>query len=885
MKSFLSFALLMLTCACSAQTTQIGIAPNPVTSLNVASPSLQVGGTFQFSAITQLSDLTNSVPALGCVWTSSAPSVATINGNGLATAVSPGTTTITCTTPSGLSGTGQLTVSATPTITSPICGTPPCPLTAGLNGVSYSYTLTATGGVLPYTWTCPTTCAMPGWMSLNSSTGVLSGTGATGSTTFGIKVCDSTGGTPLCATLSVSITVTGSSACVPPNYAGPPTYPCASTSSANPGNIIFLFSSGTPEGKVNTSNAAIAPCTANCMQYVSGDPFVTSWNTGNGGGNGGNIEIGGGVGTASTLNGASGLCPANCVLWSSGDTFNAAWTSINLSGVAFTVGTVYSSTLLSVTHAPGTTGTASGFSVVGTKFGVSTWNSTTVATLMTSPGTQSGVVYLNHTACKAGSANVSGNGCQNSVSEDTTIPGHVSGSNLITRMTDGSVLNFGKSIGNMTLSGGDNDFLFSYPTGTYLWAETGGGAVQPLQVSTAGHNVQVVNAGCVPQSLGPLAFHTSWLNDANFYYVAEGANSLQIKKGTLTGSGCSLAFTSTTVVDYFSSGVCPGITAFTPKWLSILGVSDNDDIISISSSPNAAQGTADWIFHYKVSTGQCATENMNTGQWWAYCSSSCSPSTPAGGTFSTASTSCWGSNGSTGNGIHDMQSSGDGLWVVPSRGTWTQGGCAGLPSTGSGTGTIVGIGNGINNWCTAAQLCGGHNSVGLSKMLAQNFQFDTIRALNNPAGETNFHAGLSVQQLHQSWPHNCSGTYDDTCAWIGASGEMLASEPTCSGGLGTSPVYCPGYLENQVLIEFPFATYPPGLVAVTNHAGICGKAGTTYAQCTDNIPDAFGGESPIGIASPKGDMYCWASSNWHQGGFDQFMLPRIDILCTYLGHP
>lgn len=64
--------------------------------------------------------------------------------------------------------------------------------TAALSA-SYSATLTATGGTgTGYTWSI-SSGALPGWASLNTSTGVISGTapGSAGSTSFTVEVTDS----------------------------------------------------------------------------------------------------------------------------------------------------------------------------------------------------------------------------------------------------------------------------------------------------------------------------------------------------------------------------------------------------------------------------------------------------------------------------------------------------------------------------------------------------------------------------------------------------------------------------------------------------------------------------------------------------------------------
>jgi len=73
-------------------------------------------------------------------------------------------------------------------------------------GASYSQTLSASGGVLPYTWAI-TTGSLPAGLSLSSS-GAITGTPSSpGSSTFTVQVTDSTTPTPLTATQALSISV------------------------------------------------------------------------------------------------------------------------------------------------------------------------------------------------------------------------------------------------------------------------------------------------------------------------------------------------------------------------------------------------------------------------------------------------------------------------------------------------------------------------------------------------------------------------------------------------------------------------------------------------------------------------------------------------------
>lgn len=669
--------------------------------------------------------------------------------------------------------------------------------------------------------------------------------------------------------------------CNPPSYIGPPNYPCGSTSTANPGQISYLFNSTIPEGIINTSNAAISPCTANCMQWVSGDQFNTSWSTGIGAGNSGNIQIGGGYGRVNTS--------GTAVTWVSGTPFNTAWTGAFLiAGVSYTISSVSSTTALALTATAGTQ-TAAGYGKVGAAFGVSAWNSATVATLMSAPGTQTGVNYSDQTACL-------GAGCQNAVAEDTTIPGHVTGSNIITRITDGSSLPNGQPVGNLTLSGGDNDHMFSQPNGTYLWVGNNGGGLQPYEISVASGKVQVVNAGCMPVQLTTVqsGFSTSWTTERKFYYMASGSSLLE---GNLTGSGCSLALAApTTLVDFFGANVCPGVTPFTVVFHSILAVSSDDDTFAITLGPGG-QETADWTLVWSRTKG-CSTVSWKTGKVWAFCTSSCTSSTPELGTFATGNTNCWGSDGSTSHGLHNTQMSGDGLYVAASHpNSWSQGGCAGFSGSDTSV-TFWQIGTLGNQWCSNTPAapnppgdlkCGGHQSLGISKSIFPQFSGDTIRSHSNIAAYTVFSNTLPFQDSHGAWPHeSAQGVYDDTLPYISNSDVSLPNEKAGCTGTGNfdTAVYCPVYLGNVNFITFFNSTYPPEHTLTFTHTGACGFTPSGfYSQCADGIVDAFGGGAAIGIASAKGDIWCWASSMWHRTGYDRTRTPRIDAYCEYLGVP
>ena len=88
------------------------------------------------------------------------------------------------------------------------------PLPGATLGSAYSTTLTATGGVPPYTWSLATGSALPAGLTLSSGSpsATISGTPtATGTFQFTVKVTDSATPTPSTVSVSFLLTVTGSS--------------------------------------------------------------------------------------------------------------------------------------------------------------------------------------------------------------------------------------------------------------------------------------------------------------------------------------------------------------------------------------------------------------------------------------------------------------------------------------------------------------------------------------------------------------------------------------------------------------------------------------------------------------------------------------------------
>jgi len=171
-----------------------------------ANPTIAVGATQQFTATGTYSDGSTQNLTSRVTWTSSKTAVATINTNGLATAVSAGATVISAAL-SGVMGTDTLTVQAAPLVMTTTS------MPTGTVSVAYSATLTANGGTTPYTWSIPSG-SLPGGLALNAASGAITGTPTnTGTFTFTARVSDA-GSPQQIASNALSITISSAPATV-----------------------------------------------------------------------------------------------------------------------------------------------------------------------------------------------------------------------------------------------------------------------------------------------------------------------------------------------------------------------------------------------------------------------------------------------------------------------------------------------------------------------------------------------------------------------------------------------------------------------------------------------------------------------------------------------
>jgi hypothetical protein len=256
---------------------QIVISPPPVVAQCAPGTTGQVGVPFS-----------SQVQASG----GTPPYTFTLNSGALPDGLiltSSGLITGTPTTPGPFSFTVKVTDSTggtALTAITPSCGITisPAPLvancaaaTTGQVGVAYSSQVQVSGGTAPYTFAVASGSLPPG-LTLNASTGVISGTPTTaGPFSFTVKVTDSTGGTALTAmTPSCGITIsppTMSAQCVSAT-AGTVGTPYSSSITVTGGTAPFTFalaSGSLPAGlTLNTSTGVISgtPTTAGPFSFM-----------------------------------------------------------------------------------------------------------------------------------------------------------------------------------------------------------------------------------------------------------------------------------------------------------------------------------------------------------------------------------------------------------------------------------------------------------------------------------------------------------------------------------------------------------------------------------------------------------------------------------------
>ena len=197
---------------------QITIAPAPLVITTVSPlPSGQAGSAYS----TTLAASGGTTPYTWTVGAGALPGGLTLSSAGLisGTPITAGT----------FSFTARVSDAAAQTTSAPLQITiAPAPLIIttstlpnGHVGVLYSVTLAATGGTTPYVWSL-TSGTLPTGLTLNASTGAITGTPSHGvtSTALTFKVTDSRSPTPVTQSVNLTLTVTNISVSLSPRRGG-----------------------------------------------------------------------------------------------------------------------------------------------------------------------------------------------------------------------------------------------------------------------------------------------------------------------------------------------------------------------------------------------------------------------------------------------------------------------------------------------------------------------------------------------------------------------------------------------------------------------------------------------------------------------------------------
>ena len=151
---------------------------------------------------------------------------------------------------------GIATTSITLVVTASVTFTFPAP-PSGVVGTPYSDTLTAAGGTTPYTWSI-SAGTLPAGLTLNTSTGVVSGTPTTaGTSSFTVKVTDAKSKT---ATFATSITILSSMLTVAVT---------ASAATAAPGGTVTYTITATNSGQITLTGATFTDALSDVLDDAS----------------------------------------------------------------------------------------------------------------------------------------------------------------------------------------------------------------------------------------------------------------------------------------------------------------------------------------------------------------------------------------------------------------------------------------------------------------------------------------------------------------------------------------------------------------------------------------------------------------------------------------
>ena len=151
---------------------------------------------------------------------------------------------------------GIATTSITLVVTAAVTFTFPAP-PSGVVGTPYSVTLTAAGGTTPYTWSI-SAGSLPAGLTLNTSTGVVSGTPtAAGTASFTAKVTDAKGKN---ATFATSITILGGMLTIALTSSG---------ATAAPGGTVTYTVTATNSGQITLTGATFTDALSDVLDDAS----------------------------------------------------------------------------------------------------------------------------------------------------------------------------------------------------------------------------------------------------------------------------------------------------------------------------------------------------------------------------------------------------------------------------------------------------------------------------------------------------------------------------------------------------------------------------------------------------------------------------------------
>ena len=239
----------------TASSGAVNFVVNPPAALSVTTASLPAGATG--TAYSQTLQATGGVPSYNWSYTGTLPAGLSLNSAGVisGTPTATGTSNFTVTvTDSGTPTpqTAQANLSIKITLGPLVVTTTSSSLPQAVVNGAYSATVTATGGLTPYTWSIS---GNPSWLSINKNTGALSGTPtATGTTpAFTVTVADSENPQ---VTANASLTITVNAA-------------------------LAITTQSLPGGSVGTAYSATVNATGGVTPYlwsISGNPSWLSIN-------------------------------------------------------------------------------------------------------------------------------------------------------------------------------------------------------------------------------------------------------------------------------------------------------------------------------------------------------------------------------------------------------------------------------------------------------------------------------------------------------------------------------------------------------------------------------------------------------------------------------